>query len=319
MRARFDQSMQMRHKWRNWLHSALLMLGMAGLMGLCALALFGGEGFFWALIGSFLAFLFAPSIMPDLVMRAYKATRLDRQQFPEGMALVEEIARRAGLERVPRLFYIPSSTPNAFAVGRHDDAAIGITDGMIRAMNRRELAGVLAHEVSHIRNRDLWLMGLADVMSRVTGMLSFVGMALLFVSLPLVLLGGTPVSPHGALLLVFAPTLGSLLQLALSRSREFDADLCAATITRDPAGLASALAKLERRRGRYWEEIVMPGRRIPEPSLLRTHPSTQERIERLMSLVEDDADPFAHPHPVNAVMPAIAHPPRWRWPAGYWY
>ncbi len=177
---------------------------------------------------------------------------------------------------------------NAFAVGRRDDAVIGVTDGILRALNLRELTGVLAHEMSHIRNNDVWLMGMADLAGRMTRMMSLFGIGLLLFSVPMWLQGGSLVSVVLILLLIFAPQLTTLLQLALSRSREFDADLDAAGLTNDPAGLSSALAKLERQQRSPWEQILMPGRKLPEASLLRTHPPTKERIARLSSLYEDE-------------------------------
>jgi heat shock protein HtpX len=138
-----------------------------------------------------------------------------------------------------------------------------LTDGMIRTLSLRELSGVLAHEISHIRNGDLWLMGLADTVSRLTRMMSLFGQILL---------------------LVLAPTIGALLQLALSRTREYDADLGGALLTGDPMALAGALRKLERYGRGLWESLLMPGRRNPNPSLLRTHPPTEERIRRLAAL-----------------------------------
>ena len=318
MRYQLDATMQRRHKWRNLIHSALLLVGMAGVLGLAAGAIFGVQGAIWAIGGSMLGFAFGPRILPEWVMRAYRASQLSARDFPEGIDLVHRLAERAGLEQVPRLFYIPSSMLNAFAVGKRDDAAIGITDGMIRALTLRELAGVLAHEVSHVRNNDLWIMGLADAMSRVLSLLAFVGMPLLFVGLFDFLGGGGGSTLLAAILLLVSPTIGSLLQMALSRAREHDADLDAAGLTGDPAGLASALAKLERRQGRYWEEILLPGRRMPDPSLLRTHPPTEERIERLMSLVDRESEPFAQALPIMTMMPRVDGPPCWR-RSGYWY
>ena len=118
-----------------------------------------------------------------------------------------------------------------------------------------------------------------------------------------------------------APTLVSLLQLALSRSREFDADLSAAELTGDPMGLASALAKLERRTGRFWEDMIFPGRRIPDPSLLRTHPRTEDRIARLSALaprepVTPQEQPSSLSVPVRIVR--VQRRPRLHW-TGAWH
>ena len=175
---------------------------------------------------------------------------------------------------------------NAFAVGKRDDAVIGVTDGLLRALDLRELTGVLAHEMSHIRNNDVWLMGMADLASRLARMMSLAGAGLLLFSLPIWLQGGGFVSAVLILLLIFSPQLMTLLQLALSRAREFDADLDAAGLTGDPGGLSSALAKLERQQRSHWEQILMPGRKMPEASLLRSHPPTKDRLARLASLYE---------------------------------
>lgn len=318
----FDAAARRRHKWRNRLHSALLIGGMAGLVLAPAWILWGLEVALWAMLGGLLGFLISPSIAPEWVMRAYRAQAVDRFNFPDGVALVTTLAERAGLPHVPRLYVVPSSTLNAFAVGSRRRSGIAITAGLLRTLEWRELAGVLAHEISHVRNNDLWLMGLADTMSRLSSLMASLGLLLAFVSLPLLLLGYAPVPFTALLVLILAPAIGSLLQLALSRAREFEADLEAATLTGDPVGLARALEKLDRFQGRYWEEILLPGRRMPEPSLLRTHPPTKERVERLLSLLgEAETPPWldaaaARRLPGN-LAPGLG-PPRYRWP-GFWY
>jgi len=202
---------------------------------------------------------------------------------------------------------------------------IAISDGMLRSLDLRELAGVLAHEISHIRNRDLWLMSLADLIGRLTRLMTLLGLALLVVGLPLWLGAAAQLPWALLLLLLFAPQLTMLLQLALSRAREFDADLDAAGLTGDPAGLASALLKLERRQRGVWEQILMPGRRLPEPSLLRSHPPTAQRVARLEALSGRAAErpgigagdgPVARA-PIDLAWPAIRRRPR---PGiiGYW-
>jgi heat shock protein HtpX len=142
---------------------------------------------------------------------------------------------------------------------------------------------VLAHEVSHVRNGDVKVMALADVVSRMTSSLSTIG--IFAAAFRLTGLIGAETLPWLAIVsLILAPTIGGLLQLALSRAREYDADLDAAGLTGDPEGLAAALVKLERLQGRMWESLALPGSRSPAPSLLRPHPRTQDRVERLMSL-----------------------------------
>ncbi|MFQ5955163.1 MAG: zinc metalloprotease HtpX [Kiloniellales bacterium] len=309
-------------KLRNLAHSIILILGMAMLAAACAWTVWGAGGLIWAFAGVALALLISPSIPPGLVLSLYRARPLGRAEFPEGNALLRELAERADLPAVPRLYYVPSSLLNAFAVGNARSAAVAVTDGMLRRLSQPELAGVLAHEVSHIANNDLWIMSVADAMSRVTGLLSYFGLFLLAVNLPLIMVGAVTAPWLLVALLILAPTLMSLLQLALSRAREFDADLEAARLTGDPSGLASALAKLERYQGRFWEEIVFPGRRIPDPSPLRTHPPTDERIRRLIAL-EEAARPKPTPRPAEPIVVPIRlnvvhRPPRWRLP-GLWY
>lgn len=282
---------QRRHKLRNRLQSFLLLGGMALLVAVCGWILFGPLGLIGVVIAVTVALVFGSRLSAQMVLRMYKAERLSPRQMPEVFRIVEHLAERAGLERVPALYYVPSAMMNAFAVGRREEASIGVTDGLLRALDLRELTGVLAHEMSHIRNDDVWLMGMADLAARLTRMMSLIGAALLLFSLPMWLQGGSLVSFVLILLLVFAPQLTTLLQLALSRAREFDADLDAAGLTNDPAGLSSALAKLERQQRGHWEQILMPGHKLPEASLLRSHPPTKDRIARLNSLYDRAPEP----------------------------
>ncbi|HET6468855.1 MAG TPA: zinc metalloprotease HtpX [Geminicoccaceae bacterium] len=293
-------------------------------LGILARSLFGAEGAAWVLVFALVALMATPRLAPEWIMQLYRARPLRPYELPEVSRVLTVLAERAGLRRPPVLYYLPSPVLNAFAVGTREQAAIGVSDGLLRTLSLRELAGVLAHEVSHVRNNDLWLMGLADLMSRVTSVMSWLGQILLFLNLPLLLADQQPFPWTLVLLLIFSPTLMSLLQLALSRAREYDADLEGAGLTGDPRGLASALAKLERRQGRFWEEIFLPGRRIPDPSLLRTHPPTAARIRRLLQL-EDAADEPAAGRPrlsagpaVSGWMGAMPRGPRWHWP-GAWY
>jgi len=310
------------HELRNILQSVLLIAGMASIAGVCAWTIWGTNGVIWACVGVALAMVLSPSIPPGLVLSLYRARPVSQAAFPEGYAIVRQLAQRADLPKIPRLYYLASSTLNAFSLGGRRTAAIAFTDGMLRVLTPREFAGVFAHEISHIRNNDLWIMTLADTMSRATGWLSYLGLLLLILNLPLLAAGSAVVPWLLVLMLVFAPTLMNLLQLGLSRAREFGADLSAAELTGDPVGLASALDKLERYQGRFWEEILLPGRRIPEPSLLRTHPPTEERIRRLLAL-KGRSHPLVMHRPTGVVEIPVSFrrvnsPPRWRWP-GLWY
>ncbi|MCW8908967.1 MAG: zinc metalloprotease HtpX [Sedimenticola sp.] len=311
------QRLTTEHRLRNLLHTLLLIGGMALLLALTSELLFGDGVWPWVFAGVALAMISLPDISPHWILRLYRARRLSPGEAPQLLLLIDELSQRSGLEHPPVLYWIPSSTINAFAVGSRRNAAIAMTDGLLRLLQPRELSGVLAHELSHITSNDMRLMGLADVVSRLTHFMSLFGMVLILVSLPLMLLGLAPAPLTGLLLLIAAPTLSALLQLGLSRVREFDADLRAAHLTGDPAGLASALGKIEQQNISLWQRILIPGYRDPEPSVLRTHPDTSERIQRLLKLAAQQhatTGPAGIHHP-PLVLPGHlrpTHPPRHR-------
>lgn len=272
-----------RHKWLNRVQTLLLAGGSILLLALTAFIFAGVSGVIWAALAGAASMWMAQRISPQLVLRLYKARELTAEDAPDLARLMRELTARADLPSVPRLYYIPSNLMNAFAVGRPEDSVIAVTDGLLRGLNLRQLAGVLAHEFSHVRNEDLRVMALADMVSRMTSVMSTMGMITLVLHLPRILSGGTNVPWLGILLLMMAPTIGALLQLALSRTREFDADYDGAQMTGDPEALAQALMVLERSQGRMWE-MMMPGGRVPQPSVLRTHPRTSDRVARLRAL-----------------------------------
>lgn len=296
------------------------MVAILALMG----SLFAGlQGALWAGLLGLVALIFAGQVSPWLVLRLYRARPLSAADAPGLHARLAELARRAGLSRVPRPFYVPSRMMNAFAVGEPEDSAIALSDGLLRNLDGRELTGVLAHEISHIRNNDIRVMGLADLVSRVTGILAQFGQVMILLLLPMLLLEGVNLSSLflTALILMLAPAATSLLQLALSRVREYDADMSAAELTGDPAGLASALGRIERIQGGWLERLFLPGNREADPALLRTHPPSDERIRRLMKL-----DPGSGMYPKHSAIDRRYHPgwerpadpPRRHWP-GVWY
>ena len=311
-----------RHRLINLAHSALLFAGIAAIAWFSLSAMLGAAIATIVAAGLVLGLSLAPTAPKRLLLSLYRARPLTDVSFPYGARTIAVLAERADLPTRPALYYIPSAVPNAFAFGNRRDSVICISDGLLRLLSPREFDGVMAHEISHIANRDLWIMGVADLMSRVTSMISYFGQFLLLLNLPLLLAGIVTVPWIVPIVLILAPTITSLLQLALSRSREFDADLGAARLTNDPMALASALAKLERRRGRFWEEIFLPGRRIPEPSLLRTHPPTVQRISRLKQLVDPSADKspwIGRPDAfVPRSLPTVRRRPVLHW-NGSWY
>jgi len=280
----WNASSERRHLWRNRLQTVLMLVGMGTLLAACGWVVAGPDGIVWLSLGGGAAILLAPTLPPGLQMRVMGAHPVAPWQGPEIYRILEILAQRAQLDRVPIPHVIASPIPNAFAVGNRRHAAIAVTEGLLQRLDTRELAGVLAHEISHIRNGDIRILGLADLTSRLTRVMAWLGALLLILSLPLLLSGQASAPLPLVLLLMASPTLSTLLQLALSRTREFDADLDAARLTGDPLGLISALRRMEAPAWSFWGRVLRPQRRSGQPSVLRTHPSTAERIERLASL-----------------------------------
>ena len=312
---------QKRTSWRNLLQSASILLLMAALLAGIGWLIGGMSGLLWTAVIGMILFIFTPKITPGMVLRMYNASPIKENELPGLYHLAGELSTKAGLQRVPGLFYIPSRVLNAFSVGTRDDASIALSDGLLRSMSRREIAGILAHELNHIRHNDLWIMQMADNMSRVTHAMSLAGQLMLLFFLPFYLVTGTRVPWIIILLLILAPMLSTLLQMALSRTREYDADLGALEITGDPDGLASALEKLDVYQ-KNLVNILLPGRKNPDPSLLRTHPHTEKRREKLFRLAEQLRDEQKMDVPEEALLSEkysrVQNEPRWKWWGG-WY
>jgi heat shock protein HtpX len=309
------------HRVSNLIQTVLLATGLLGFLALLGFLIAGLAGILWALTLGLISFVAGRRLGPLIVLSMYRASPLAPAEAPGLYGAVRKLAERADLPAVPRLFYVPSSMLNAFALNVEGRPVIGLTDGLLRSLNGRELAGVLGHEIGHIRNRDLTVMGLADVVSRLTQAFSWVGQILLLVSLPVFFLQGIAVPWLLILILLAAPSLSALLQMALSRTREFDADLEAVRLTGDPEAYISALNKIECQGAGFFERIFMPGRRVPVPSLLRTHPETSERIARIRSMLEVYRPALSLEELVNLLplrLTRIARPPRWR-VGGLWY
>ncbi len=252
---------------------------------------FGGEG------GMVIAFLFALIMngvsywySDKIVLRMYGAQEIGAQQAPELHRIVQELALRAKMP-MPKLYLIPQEAPNAFATGRDEKhAAVAVTDGILRILDEAELRGVLAHELSHIKNRDILVGTIAATMAGAISMLA--NMA----HWGMIFGGRSSDNREGGhpivalLMIIIAPLAAMLVQMAISRSREFGADATGATISGDPSSLANALRKLERGVKRIPMEanpatahmfIVNPLTGGGLMTLFSTHPNVEERIRRL--------------------------------------
>ncbi|MEL6342043.1 MAG: zinc metalloprotease HtpX [Myxococcota bacterium] len=287
---RLNEERIQQQRWRNWIHSGLLLGALIGQAAALGWLLSGWFGVILAGALTAAGVMAGLRTSPWMVLRMYRATPLRPEQAPGLYRVLGVLTERAKLPRRPVLFYIPSSVPNAMSLGRRDASVVALTDGLIRRLSPRELTGVLAHEVSHIKHGDLVVMGVADSLSRITAVLGQVGLLMALFAF----FFGWWQTVYVGLILGAGPTISTLLMMALSRQREFAADLGAVELTGDPRGLANALAKIERR-SRLWDRVLgMPGQ-DPNPSLLRSHPATDQRLEMLRDLTVEGVAPIRHP------------------------
>ena len=259
-----------------------LLMGMGWLIG-------GQGGAILALLVAGAGNLWAWWNSDKAVLRQHGATPVTEAQAPELVGLVRQLAGRAGLP-MPAVYVLATDQPNAFATGRDPQhAAVAVTQGLLRILDRDELAGVIAHELAHIRHRDTLTMTVTATMA---GAIAMLGNMMLFMG-NRERQGGA----LGALLAMFlAPLAATLVQLAISRSREYVADRSGAEISGNPMALASALAKIANAAGRT---VNIPAERNPASAalfiinplgamrmdrLFATHPSTQERIDLLAQM-----------------------------------
>ena len=270
-----------------------LMLGFAGWM------LGGTEMALAAFIAVVGLYGLQPLMAPHLILRAQGGRPLAPREAPVLHQMVRVLARKAGLEQTPQLYVLPGAVMNAFTVGGGRQAVVGVTRALLRQLSRDEVAGVLAHEIAHIRNQDTRMMGFAALLSQLIQGMSLVGQLLLILNLPLILTGHQIISFGGILLLILAPYAGFLLQLALSRSREYLADADAAALMGSPQALSSALARIEQyNQGRHRRLLLRwPGARPAGSVMLRTHPPTRERIRRLLEIEHARMPPAAYDQP----------------------
>lgn len=273
------------------LKTTLLLGALTGLIMLIG-GVLGGRGgleiaFVLAIAMNFFSYWFSDK----MVLRAYNAQPLDNASAPELYSIVNELAVQAGIP-MPRLYLIDTDTPNAFATGRNPNhAAVAVTRGIMRICNREELKGVIGHELSHVLNRDILISSIAATLAGVVMMVaSMMRWAALFGGF-----GGRDDNDRGGLEMIaialLAPVAAAMIQLAISRTREYQADASGARLSHHPEYLASALRKLEAANERLPMADATPATAhlfIVNPfssglfaRLFSTHPPIEERIRRL--------------------------------------
>ncbi|WP_192035342.1 zinc metalloprotease HtpX [Halomonas sp. YLGW01] len=266
----------------NSTQTLLILAGLALVLALPGYLLAGSGGILVSLAMAALTAYLSRWMPARLILANAGAGLLHRHQAPRLYRVLDELYRRAGLQMAPQLYYAHSPALNAFAVGDRHDGAIAVTDGLLNALSLRQLAGVLAHEVTHLQHGDTRVMSMAAAMTRLTVWLATIAQLTLLLMLPLILSGEVRLPWLLLLGVAISPSASTLLQLALSRNREYQADLEAVTITGDPEALASALTVIERQQGAWLSSLF--GRQPPTwMGWLSSHPSPEERIRRVMA------------------------------------
>jgi heat shock protein HtpX len=280
----------------NWLKTTILMAAIVALFGVVGAALGGASGMLIALIFAAAMNVYTYWFSDKAVLKMYGAEEVtpDNVQFRNYYQMVKSLAENAQLP-MPKVYVINETQPNAFATGRNpENAAVAATVGIMQILSERELRGVMAHELAHVKNRDTLISTISATVAGAIASIAQFGM----------LFGGgrdesgeRSVNPIlGILVMLLAPLAASLIQMAISRSREFEADRGGAEISRDPQALASALEKIHNYAHQIPNEtaeahpetgqmmIINPLSGRSFDSLFSTHPRTEERIEKLMQL-----------------------------------
>jgi len=276
----------------NWLKTAVLMAAIVALFGTFGAMLGGAEGMLMALLFGGAMNFFAYWFSDAMVLRMYNAQEVDESSSPYLYKMVRELAERAGLP-MPRVYIIDEAQPNAFATGRNPEhAAVAATTGILQLLSARELRGVMAHELTHVKHRDILISTISATMAGAISALA--NFAMFFGGRGG---NGRPGNPLAAILvMILAPIAAALIQMAISRAREFEADRGGAEISGDPHALADALTKIDA----YARGITMaPAEAHPETAqmmimnplagggiagLFSTHPPTEERVARLRAM-----------------------------------
>lgn len=276
----------------NGLKTAVLMAAIVALFVVIGGLLGGQRGMLLALLFALGTNFFAYWFSDSMVLRMYNAQAVDERNAPQFYRMVGELAQRAGLP-MPRVYLIDESAPNAFATGRNPEhAAVAATTGLLRILSDREVRGVISHELAHVQHRDILISTVSATMAGAVSALA--NFALFFGGRDA---DGRRANPLAAIAVaILAPLAAALIQMAISRAREFEADRGGAQISGDPAALASALEKIHR----YAQGIPFPTAEahpataqmmIMNPlsggtmaNLFSTHPPVAERVARLMEM-----------------------------------
>ncbi|MDR1854758.1 MAG: zinc metalloprotease HtpX [Azoarcus sp.] len=276
----------------NWLKTSILMAGIVALFGVVGGALGGQQGMLIALVFGGATNLWAYWFSDKAVLKMYNARAVDESSAPKFYNLVKDLAQRAGLP-MPKVYIIDEAQPNAFATGRNPEhAAVCATTGIMKLLTERELRGVMGHELAHVQHRDILISTISATVAGAISALAQFGM----------FFGGRDSEGHranpllGLLVMFLAPLAAMLIQMAISRTREFGADQGGAEISGDPDALADALKKIEQ----YAKGVPFPTAEehpataqmmIVNPlfggglqRLFSTHPPTAERIARLRAM-----------------------------------
>ncbi|MFP4560038.1 MAG: zinc metalloprotease HtpX [Thiohalorhabdus sp.] len=280
------------------LKTAVLMAGLTALFVVVGGVIGGTTGMVIALVFALAMNAGAYWFSDKMVLRMYKAQPVDRDSAPRLWGTVEELAGRAGLP-MPAVYIIEEGSPNAFATGRNPEhAAVAVTTGLMDLLDEREVRGVLAHELAHVKNRDILISTIAaTVAGAISALANMAQFMLLFGGRPGEDEEGSPLGIVGVILvMILAPIAASLIQMAISRAREYGADRGGAEISGDPEALARALEKLAYGASRQpmasaeshpetaQMMIVNPLSGQDLMQLFSTHPPLEDRIERLRAL-----------------------------------
>ncbi|WP_438394998.1 zinc metalloprotease HtpX [Caballeronia sp. DA-9] len=276
----------------NWVKTAMLMAAITALFVVIGGMIGGSKGMALALVVALAMNFFSYWFSDKLVLKMYNAQEVDEATAPQFYRMIRELATRAQLP-MPKVYLIDEAAPNAFATGRNPEhAAVAVTTGILRVLSERELRGVMAHELAHVKHRDILISTVSATMAGAISALA--NFAMFFGGRDS---EGRPSNPIASIAVaILAPIAGALIQMAISRAREFEADRGGAQISGDPQALASALEKIhayasgtpfptaEQHPATAQMMIMNPLAGGGIANLFSTHPATEERVARLMEM-----------------------------------